>query len=174
MVESSCTHHPQVTLLAVTPRKPPDCFSGSSNEQLSFCPCLLHGEKLHTLFSPLCTLHVPRGGFQKPPWIFWTNASEMVVIGKKIARVGLEHLAPHGSRWEAEGLMRTLCCPSLSPALGRAGTSCHLPAGGRGWKEKVKSCNSLSLNPKRKWGSSRDFVLTRCKTSDHFIWDSLR
>lgn len=35
VAESSCTHHPQVTPLAFALRKPPDCFSGSSSEQLS-------------------------------------------------------------------------------------------------------------------------------------------
>lgn len=35
VVESSCTQHPQVTPLPFALRKPPDCFSGSSSEQLS-------------------------------------------------------------------------------------------------------------------------------------------
>ena len=153
MVESSCTQHPQVTPLAITPRKAPDCFSGPSSKQLSSCLSLPRGGKLRGLFSPCRTLCVPEGRSRKAPRSSCTKASEMGARGPA-------DLAPHGSRCGGVHADPQCLTTASSPASGRAATGCHLPSGGKKWQRAV----ILPLSPKRKSRSLRHFGLTRCKT----------
>lgn len=61
-VESSCTQHPQVTPLPFALRRPPDCFSGSSSEQLS-------SHVVQSIWVTFTSLHAtcPRGRLSKSP-----------------------------------------------------------------------------------------------------------
>lgn len=62
VVESSCMHHPQVTPLVITPRKPPDCFSRPSSEQLS---SHVLGSSMGYFYLFACCVH-PREAPKKP------------------------------------------------------------------------------------------------------------
>lgn len=157
MVESSCTRHPQLTPLAVTSRKPPDCFSGSSSEQLSSCVSLPCGEELHELFCPLCTLCVPKGGSWKAPYRFCIKASEMGVIGKKIACGWSQHTLPIMAL-SVEWCMWTLCAPPLPPAQPQARQPLAAPfllapGGGKKWQRAVFS----ALKSEEEIGISQGF-----------------
>lgn len=110
VVESSCTHHPQVTPLPFALRKPPDCFSGSSSEQLS-------------------------SYVVQSIWIIFTSLHVMC-SRKRVSKIHSKAACP----WAQPTLSLTALSEKRLPwtlhdprtASGRAATGWHLPKGARG------------------------------------------
>lgn len=120
VVESSCAHNPQVTLLPFALRKPPDFFSGSSSEQLSSYVV----QSICTIFTFFTSYLLQREALKKPL--------------QSCLSMGPAHLVPYSSEWRAAPLDTP--CPTIPPAQPQADTFPRVQGSRKKQKRAVILC----------------------------------